>query len=283
MPENYFIGVDARELDRLQDQHAAWLPETQALWKAAGFRTGEHIADLGSGPGFAALDLARIVGTSGRVTALDKASPFLAYLRDSARREGLDNIETVEADMASIDAIGGPFDGAFCRFFLAFLIADLDRVLSTIHASLRQGGFLAAMEYLTLGSTTSSPPMRGFDGHTRAWSEYYRKHGGDTAVGTYLPARLVAAGFEIVSIACAGGVAAPSHRWWRWWERLIADFGEKLVSEGCMQRDELEALRSDWASASRDPNAFIHTPLLLQVVARKPVRHEIGSSQRSSQ
>jgi hypothetical protein len=47
-----------------------------------------------------------------------------------------------------------------------------------------------------------------------------------------------------------------------------------------MQRDALEALRSDWASASRDPNTFIYTPLLLQVVARKPVRHEIASSQR---
>lgn len=125
------------------------------------------------------------------------------------------------------------------------------------------------MEYLTLGSAACAPPIRGFDAHTQAWVRYYRQNGGDTSVGTYLPQRLVRAGFEIVSANCVGGMAAPSHRWWSWWGRLMTDFGDKLVADGLMSDEELRGLREDWAAASVNPDAFIYTPVLLQVVARK--------------
>ncbi|HYH41573.1 MAG TPA: methyltransferase domain-containing protein [Burkholderiales bacterium] len=269
MADDYFIGVHARELERLRDQHAAWLPESEALWKAAGFHAGQHLADLGCGPGYSTFGLARIAGPSGHVTALDRASPFLDYLANEAATRGLGNITTVEADITATDALAAPLDGAFCRFFLAFLIADLDRVLRTVYRSLKPGGTFAAMEYLTLRSATASPPLRGFDAHTRAWETYYGKNGGDTGVGQYLPSRLVNAGFEIASLECVGGMAQPSDRWWGWWGRLVADFGDKLAAEGYMTRDELEMLRTDWAAASGTPDAFIYTPILLQVVARK--------------
>jgi len=270
MPEDYFIGVHARELDRLNEQHEAWRPETEALWAAAGFGAGQHLADLGSGPGFAAFDLAHIVGPAGSVTAIDKASPYLDFLNGEARRRGLANIRTLEADFTLIDKLERPLHGAFCRFFLAFLIEDLDSVLALVHRSLEPDGTFAAMEYLTLQSAASSPPLRGFDAHTRAWTRYYANHGGDTAIGSHLPAKLAAAGFEIAHVSCVGGMADPSHRWWPWWGRLIEDFGDKLAAEGLMSAEELRDLRLDWHDASGRPGAFIYTPVLLQVVARKP-------------
>lgn len=269
MREDYFIGVHDRELERLRDQHEAWRPETQVLWASAGFRPGQHLADLGSGPGFSALDLAQVVGPSGRVAAIDKASRYLDFLDRETARRGIGNVYTVKADLTNTDVIEGPLDGAFCRFFLAFLVEDLDRVLKCIYRSLKPGGVLAAMEYLTLGSTTCSPPLRGFDAHTQAWIQYYSKNGGDTSVGSYLPAKLAHAGFKITYMSCVGGMAPSSHRWWNWWGRLIADFGEKLTADGLMSRDDLLNLQSDWREQSQQPDAFIYTPVLLQVVAQK--------------
>ena len=267
--EDYFIGVHAREIERLRDQHAAWRPETAALWARAGFRAGQHLADLGSGPGFSALDLAPIVGDSGRVIALDKASPYLDFLNDEKRRKSLSNVETLQADLTQIEVMDRVLDGAFCRFFLAFLVADLDRVLACIHRSLKPGGMLAAMEYLTLDTTICCPPVRGFDAHTQAWMRYYLNHGGDTAIGQYLPERLSRAGFEITHEAHVGGLADPSHRWWSWWGRLIEDFGDKLAAEGLMEQHELSDLRHDWSQISNREDAFIRTPTLIQLVARK--------------
>jgi len=267
--DDYFIGVHARELERLDDQHTAWEPETRALWTAAGFGAGQHVADLGSGPGFSALDLAQLVGPSGRVTALDKASPYLEFLHGEAKRRRVTNIETVEADMTKLDALEKPLDGAFCRFFLAFLVADLERVLRSIHRSLKPGGVFAAMEYLTVASTACSPPIRGFDAHTQAWIEHYRRNGGDTTVGASLPARLAEAGFEIVHARCVGGMAPAGTRLWTWWGRLIADFGDKLAADGLMEARDLRHLRAGWTENSGRPQAFIYTPVLIQLVGKK--------------
>ena len=209
------------------------------------------------------------MGPSGRVTALDKASPYLDFLRAEARRSSLENVRTVDADIRALSTLDTPLDGAFCRFFLAFLIADLDGVLRTVHRSLRPGGVFAAMEYLTLGAAACSPPNRGFDAHTRAWTAYYRAHGGDTDVGGYLPQRLEQAGFEIAHVSRAGGTARPGERWWTWWGRLMEDFGDTLVAGGFMSAEELEDLRGYWAEASGNEHALIHTPLILCIVARK--------------
>ena len=269
-PADYFIGVNALEVARLRDQHAAWLPETRALWREAGFATGQHIADLGSGPGVNTFDLAQIVGPTGRIAAVDKAPPYLEFVAAESRRQGFGNVYPVETDVSAVEAIPGDFDGAFCRFFLAFLIQNMDAALSCIYRSLKPGGVLAAMEYLTLQSATCAPPIRGFDAHTQGWVEYYRANGGDTAVGTYLPERLTAAGFHVTYRACVGGMARPGDRWWNWWGRLMEDFGDKLVSHGFMTAEALQHLQDEWPLASKNPNAFIYTPVLLQLVARKP-------------
>ena len=268
MTEDYFIGVSKAEIERLRDQHAAWEPETRALWSTAGLANGMHIADLGSGPGFTTFDLARIAGAHGRVTAVDKAAPFLRYVEAEAKRRDLANVDTLEADVMRSAPGDAAYDAAFCRFFLAFLIEGLDASLAHIRASLKPGGVFAAMEYLTLKSATCSPPIRGFDAHTRAWIDYYLAHGGDTNVGCVLPARLAAAGFDVVSIECVGGMARARTRWWSWWGRLMADFGAKLVEGGYMSEAERRELEVDWERVSSDPLAFIHTPVLVQIVAR---------------
>lgn len=266
---DYFIGVNPLEVERLRDQHTAWLPETQALWRQAGFASGQHIADLGSGPGINTFDLARIMGATGRVAAVDKAPRYLDFVRAESARRGVHNVYTLETDLAAENVIPGDFDGAFCRFFLAFLIDHLDAALACIYHSLKPGGVLAAMEYLTLHSATCSPAVRGFDAHTQGWVDYYRSNGGDTAVGRYLPEKLTAAGFQVTYTGCVGGMARPGDRWWIWWGRLMQDFGDKLVSNRFMTAETLEHLQHDWLLVSKNPNAFIYTPVLLQLVARK--------------
>jgi SAM-dependent methyltransferase len=269
MSLDYFIGVNAPEIDRLRAQHEAWRPETELLWKEAGFEGCRSVVDLGCGPGFTSFDLARVVGTSGDVCAVDKASSYLTYLADRARTEVIPNVRVLDADVSRARSLAGRFDGAFCRWFLAFLRDDLDAVLENVRECLRPRGTFAAMEYLTLRSLTCSPPSAAFDANTRAWIEFYARHGGDTSVGASLPRRLTQSGFNIRSLRCVGGMADPTHRWWSWWDRLIRDFGPRFVDEGLLSPDEFESLQRDWALLPQHPGAFIYTPVLLQVVAER--------------
>ena len=269
MSTDCFIGVNDAEVDRLRTQHEAWRPETERLWKDAGFSSCRSILDLGCGPGFTSLDLARVVGPAGEICAVDKADSYLQSLVDRARALAVTNIRVLHADLAQSQSIAGPFDAAFCRWFLAFLTDDLDVALANIRQALRPGGVFAAMEYLTLRSVTCSPPSGAFDANSRAWIEFYARHGGDSTVGQGLPRRLTAAGFRIRSLKCVGGMADPRHRWWNWWGRLIRDFGPTFVEEGLLRPEQLQALQRDWADFSAQPHAFIYTPILLQLIAER--------------
>ena len=269
MSSDYFIGVNAAEIERLRTQHEAWKPETESLWNDAGFRSFGSILDLGSGPGFTSLDLARHVVPSGEVCAVDKAAAYLEYLAEEVRARALKNVTVLNADVTKSGPIRGDFDGAFCRWFLAFLRDDLDVVLRNIRESLRPGGVFAAMEYLTLRSVTCSPSSTAFDAHTRAWIEFYFRNGGNSSIGESLPQRLTSVGFKVRSLRCVGGMAHPKHRWWEWWARLMRDFAPKFVETGLLSSDEWDALQQDWAAFSEQPDAFIYTPILLQVIAER--------------
>lgn len=67
---------------------------------------GMTVADLGAGTGYFAVRLARAVGPSGRVLALDVEADMVKYLKERATRESLSNLEArkVEPDAAGLGA-----------------------------------------------------------------------------------------------------------------------------------------------------------------------------------
>ncbi len=65
---------------------------------------GWQVADFGTGSGFYALALAKRVGDTGRVYAIDVQKDLLAKLANKAKEEHVGNLELVWAD---IDQVGG--------------------------------------------------------------------------------------------------------------------------------------------------------------------------------
>src|SRR2546421_1314466 len=83
-PDDYVLGTGADESVRLGLQHRLWSAATHLLWERAGIQPGQTVLDLGCGPGHAALDLAQIVGPTGRVIAIDESASFLKQVHDQA-------------------------------------------------------------------------------------------------------------------------------------------------------------------------------------------------------
>lgn len=65
------------------------------VMKALGIRRGSVVADVGAGPGYFTLQLARAVGPTGRVFAVDPGLPHLERLRERLMKAGRRNVTPV--------------------------------------------------------------------------------------------------------------------------------------------------------------------------------------------
>lgn len=85
----------AAYLDRLESpERAAWQKPDEVV-AALGLAAGAVVADVGAGPGYLTLRLARAVGPGGRVFGLDVDPRMTALLAERARAAGLANVEPV--------------------------------------------------------------------------------------------------------------------------------------------------------------------------------------------
>lgn len=62
-----------------------------------GLRAGMRVADLGAGTGVFTIPIAKAVGSSGKVYAIDVDPGLLTIIRDKAKADGLGNIEPIVA------------------------------------------------------------------------------------------------------------------------------------------------------------------------------------------
>ena len=81
-------------------------PVSEALLALAAPRAGERVLDVGCGCGASTLELARAVGPTGRVAALDISAPMLAEGQARAEAAGIANVDwrQVDAATAALDA-----------------------------------------------------------------------------------------------------------------------------------------------------------------------------------
>jgi ubiquinone/menaquinone biosynthesis C-methylase UbiE len=73
-----------------------------------GLQPGMRVADFGSGSGHFTLLMAKKVGPSGVVTALDILESTLEVIRSKAAAAGLSNLQTVRADLEVFGSSGLP-------------------------------------------------------------------------------------------------------------------------------------------------------------------------------
>eukprot|EP00117_Sycon_ciliatum_P000502 scpid101304/ scgid6538/ Demethylmenaquinone methyltransferase; Menaquinone biosynthesis methyltransferase ubiE len=114
-------------------------------------QAGQSILDLGCGTGQLAMLLATLVGTTGRVLAVDPDQSRISIAKKTAVQSKLDNITVVHGDIYSVSSLG-PFDSVFTNFVLHWVSeAELSHTLVMLHKCLAPGGHVAGIITLTPG------------------------------------------------------------------------------------------------------------------------------------
>jgi SAM-dependent methyltransferase len=86
----------------------------------AGIKAGDRVLDVAAGYGEPSLTAARVVGPEGSVVASDISSGMLEFGRERAAAAGIENIEFLESDAASLDFPAESFDAALSRWGIIF-------------------------------------------------------------------------------------------------------------------------------------------------------------------
>jgi demethylmenaquinone methyltransferase/2-methoxy-6-polyprenyl-1,4-benzoquinol methylase len=110
-------------------------------------RPGESILELGFGTGHCLVELARAVGSQGKVHGRDISEAMLSLSRDLLENEGLaGRVELDRGDGAQMPYTDDSLDGVFVSFTLElFDTPEIPKVLAEIKRVLKSGGRLAVV------------------------------------------------------------------------------------------------------------------------------------------
>ena len=141
---DYHLGNTDAEHERLIRQAVRLAPLTERFFREAGIGSGQQVLDLGAGVGDVAMLVARLVGPSGNVVAIERDARTINRARARASEAGLDNIDFVQTDVAeySTDLM---FDATVGRYILQFL-PDPVAALRSVAKRIRPGGIVAFQE-----------------------------------------------------------------------------------------------------------------------------------------
>lgn len=98
-----------------------------AFLKNAGLRGGDTVVDVGCGPGFMTLPAAELVGSTGRVYAVDIERRMLDLVEKRVAEAGLGNVTTVFNDGEGIPVPDGVADLALCGLVLHYFPDEAGR------------------------------------------------------------------------------------------------------------------------------------------------------------
>jgi len=263
---DYIFGTHDEEIERLALQHRVWRPRTLDAWRHAGFTVGQTLLDIGCGPGFASIDLAEIVGPSGRVVAVDRSRRFLDALESSRERLGLAQIESHELDLDEAPLPKIHVDGAWSRWVFAFVKrprALLERVAKLV----KPGGSLVLFEYFDYSTWRFAPRSLEMEEFVRIVTESWRATGGEPDVGLDLPAWLEELGFDVRRLHPIIDVVTPKSYVWQWPKSFVQLGLDRLIELGFLTRERARAMAKEFAAREAAPNTLMITPAVLEIVA----------------
>ena len=154
-PDNYLLGRAEAEEARLKRQIANLAPDSDAQFDKIGIRPGEHVVDLGCGPGGVLHLLGKRVGPTGSVLGIERSPHFVELARRFVAGHALTQVEVREGDAYDTGLPRASFDGAHMRLVLVN-VPEPERIVREMVSLVRPGGWVASFE----AAFTATPAIR---------------------------------------------------------------------------------------------------------------------------
>jgi SAM-dependent methyltransferase len=211
------------------------------------------------------MELARLVGPSGRVVGVDMDDVKLALAREAAAERGIQGVEFRAMNVYDW-AEPRAYDMVYCRFLLQHLSRPVD-VLRTMWDGVRAGGVIV-VEDADFEGSFCDPPNAGFAFWVDAYQQVLRRHGGDPLSGRKLHRRFLAAGIPRPDLSVSQLTSVDGE------SKLlphstIAATADAIVDEGIATRAEVDSALADLLDFAADPGSVCGSPRTVQAWSRR--------------
>jgi ubiquinone/menaquinone biosynthesis C-methylase UbiE len=128
-------------------------PTVEAIITEAQIQPGSDVLDVGCGSGIPTLEIAKLVGSAGSVTATDPSPVFIAAVTENVHELGLTNVKIVQSSAARLPFDAGSFDAATCHFGVMFF-PEMNVALERIRKTLKPGARAAFVAWGPVAGNT---------------------------------------------------------------------------------------------------------------------------------
>lgn len=239
-------------------------PTTKTLLERAGLCQGLHCLDVGCGIGAVTLQMAQLVGPTGRAVGMDMDERCLEHARLEAQRLG-SNVEFRSGNASGFQDHSA-YDLVFGRFVLTHL-PEPEKALEGMVLATRPDG-VVVVEDIQFSGHFCHPACSAFDRYVTLYQEVVRHKGGDPNIGPRLPGLFLDAGLVDVELE----VIQPTYR--EGPGKKIASvtmehIREAVVGAGLASDEEINGIVADLDCFDRNPRTMMSLPRIFQVWGKK--------------
>ena len=261
--DEYLLGVNNQELERLRFQHGVWKSVTDNFLDRLKVQRGWNCLDVGAGPGFVSMDLLERVAEEGSVTALEPSKFYAGWFENHARQRSWKNVTVINATVDAASLPERTYDLIFARWVIAF-VPDPEKFLVKLLPALRPNGIIAFQDYYYEGLSLY-PRGGAFDKMADVVRAHYSTGGGDSYVTGKLPALFRKYGVRIREFSPHSLAGGPDSDIMEWGHRFFTVHARHMIDKKLMTQEEGNAMISDWLAHRENPDALFFSPIVVDV------------------
>ena len=265
--KDYLLGINQYELERLGLQHSVWKEVTDSFFERLKVSEGWKVLDVGSGPGFVAMDLIERIGEKGEVTVLEPSEMYLNYFKKYSHEKGWQNTKYILSNAESADLEENYYDLIFARWVIGF-VPDPELFISNLKKALAPGGIIAFQDYAFHGLYLY-PRGGAYEELSLAVQEYWKYTGGDLSIAVRIPAIFKKLGLKLADYRPNSIAGSPGSGIFKWHDAFITHHVPLMVEKKIITKETGDAVLKDWAGHKTNPDSIFFSPLVVDAAGRK--------------
>lgn len=266
--DDYLLGVNDYELNRLHFQHSVWKEVTDSFLERLNVKPGWKALDAGSGPGFVSFDLREITGDTGEITALEPSEMYLNHYKNYVKEKGWLNAKAILGAVETTELPENYYDLIFSRWVIGF-VPEPELFISKLTRALKPGGILALQDYAFHGLNLY-PAGGSYDKLAPYVSEYWKLTGGDLRIAERIPEMFKNNGFKLSVYKPNSIAGSPGSGIFEWHHLFITHHIPVMIEKNIMPEHIGKEILDDWNKHRANPESIFFSPLAVDIAGVKP-------------